>query len=297
VRVGVQSPGVLRQLHVKIGDSVKRQQLIAELESRSLHAKIKKAQAMLLSAEANLRFITKDAVRTRQLVTDGALSPSELDRLERELSLAEASVADARANVAVAHAEFDDTQIRAPIDGVVASIATREGETIATGLNAETLLTLIDLRRLQTWAYVDETDIGRIKLGQLAHFTVDSYPDRQIEGKVVAIYPKPEIRDNVVDYVVVVGFTGPEDLTLRPEMTANVKIVLERRENVLTIPRRALRRELGRSLVMVPTSNGSTRRFVTPGGRDDVNSEIIEGLREGEAVLLGEIASNSTSEN
>jgi len=297
VRVGVQSPGVLRHLHVRVGDSVKKGQLLAELESRSLNARCKRTQAALRSAEAILRYQTNDTARTRKLVTEGALSPSELDRVEREFALAEAAVAEARANVAMARAELDDTRIVAPIDGVVASIGTREGETVSTGPSAPSLLTLIDLRRLQTWAYVDETDIGRIKLEQPARFTVDSYPDREIEGQVVAIYPKPEIRDNVVDYVVVIGITSVDDVTLRPEMTANVKIVLERRPNVLTIPRRALRRELGRSFVLVPAGNGTARRFVTPGGRDETNTEITEGLREGEAVLLGEVVSDSRTNN
>lgn len=295
VRVGVQSPGVLRRLHVRVGDRVQKGQLLAELESRSLKARCGQAQASLRSAEANLRFETNDSARKRKLVAQEVLSPSELDRTEREFALAEASVAQARANIAAARAELDDTRIAAPMDGVVASIATREGESIATGLSAPALLTLLDLSRLETWAYVDETDIGRVKLGQQARFTVDSYPDREIEGHVVAIYPKPEIRDNVVDYLVVIGITIPEDLTLRPEMTANVKITLDRHENVLTIPRRAVHRELGHSFVLVPSGSVTTRRPVTTGNRDDTNMEILDGLREGEAVLLGEGAPEMSS--
>jgi macrolide-specific efflux system membrane fusion protein len=162
-------------------------------------------------------------------------------------------------------------------------------------LSAPTFLTLIDLKRLEAWAYVDETDIGRISIGQRAQFTVDTYPDREIDGKVVAVYPKPEIRDNVVNYVVVVGFEAPTDVTLRPEMTANVKIALAKRDKVLTVPRRSVHREQGRSFVLLPTQSVPARRYVKVGAKDENNAEIVEGLNDGTEVLLGELQSETAS--
>ena len=85
-------------------------------------------------------------------------------------------------------------------------------------------MTLVDLTRLEVRAYVDETDIGRVRIGQQARFTVDTYPGQEFDGRVTAVYPQAEIRDNVVDYVTVIRFDPPRDRTLRPEMTTTVRI-------------------------------------------------------------------------
>jgi macrolide-specific efflux system membrane fusion protein len=171
---------------------------------------------------------------------------------------------------------------------VVASISTQEGETVAASLAAPTFVTLLDLARLEVRAYVDETDIGRIEIGQNARFTVDTYPEHEFEGRVTAVYPQAEIRDNVVNYITVVDFEPPEDRTLRPEMTATVRIALQTRENVLAVPRRAVRREGGRQFVWCPRGDALERRWVTTGTRDEIWWEILEGLREGDQVLVGD---------
>jgi multidrug efflux pump subunit AcrA (membrane-fusion protein) len=164
-------------------------------------------------------------------------------------------------------------------------VATQEGETVAASFAAPTFVTLVDLDRLEVWAYVDETDIGRIHPGQSARFTVDTYAEHEFEGRVTAIYPQAEIRDNVVNYVSVVTFDPPRGPTLRPEMTATVRIAIETREDVLAVPRRAVRREGGRTFVLTPAGE---KRFVTVGTRDETHYEVLDGLREGEDVLLGD---------
>lgn len=295
VRVGVQSPGVLRRLHVRVGDAVKQGQLLAELESRSLRAKHGQALAAVQSSQANLTFETAELTRKQKLVAEQALAPRELEVGERSFALAAAALAEARASVAYSRALLEETRISAPISGVVATIATREGETVSAGLSAPTFLTLIDLKRLETWAYVDETDIGRIRTGQQARFTVDSYPDREVQGHVTAIYPKPEIRDNVVDYIVVLGFVAPNEITLRPEMTANVKIELGQRDKVLTVPRRCVQREQGRAFVLTATGKSFERRPVKTGAQDDNYTEIVEGLSDGAQVMVGEPPTDNAS--
>ncbi len=107
---------------------------------------------------------------------------------------------------------------------------------------------------------------------------------------MTAIHPRAEIRDNVVDYVVVVRFAPPRDASLRPEMTAAVRIVLARRPGVLAVPRRAVRREGDRSFVLCSEAGHPVRRFVRTGVRDETHVEIAEGLREGDEVLVGEPA-------
>jgi RND family efflux transporter MFP subunit len=285
VKVGSRVSGVVARLHVRIGDTVERGQLLAELETRELSAKRDQASAALASAEANLRYAESDLVRKRELAAAQLISAADLDVAERSRAVASQQRSEAAANLDYAHTQLAYSRITAPIAGVVASVATQEGETVAASFAAPTFVTLIDLARLEVWAYVDETDIGRIQKGQVARFTVDTYPDHEFEGRVTAVYPQAEIRDNVVNYVTVVTFDSPRDRTLRPEMTTTVRIALERRENVLALPRRALRREQGRTFVLTPSGE---RRFVTVGSRDETYCEVVDGLRQGDEVISGE---------
>jgi HlyD family secretion protein len=222
VRVGSRISGVVRRLHVRIGDRVEKGQRLAELDDRDLRARLREAQASLSIARANADFARADLARKQSL--SDLVAPSELDLARRASTVAEQQYAAARASVDAATTQVGYASIVAPIPGVVASVTTQEGETVAASFAAPTFLTLVDLARLEVWSYVDETDIGRVRVGQRAHFTVDTYDDTAFEGRVTAIYPKAEIRDNVVNYVAVVAFEPPRDRVLRPEMTAVVRI-------------------------------------------------------------------------
>jgi RND family efflux transporter MFP subunit len=284
VKVGSRVSGVVARLHVRIGDTVARGQLLAELETRELVARRDQARAALAAAEATLHYARADLARKHALGASALLSPAELDLAERGGGLAEQQRAEASANLDYALTQLGYSRIAAPIAGIVASVTTQEGETVAASLAAPTFVTLVDLARLEVWAYVDETDIGRIERGQAARFTVDTYPGQEFEGRVTAIYPQAEVRDNVVNYVTVVTFDPPGGRTLRPEMTTTVRIAVATRVDVLTLPRRAVRREDGRTFVL--TDGG--RRPVTVGSRDETHTEILDGVREGDEVLLGE---------
>jgi RND family efflux transporter MFP subunit len=285
VKVGSRVSGVVARLYVRIGDTVARGQLLAELETRELRARRDQARAALASAEATLRYAESDLARRRALSTARLLSAAELDVAERSRAVAEQQQGEAAANLDYARTQLGYSRITAPIAGIVASVATQEGETVAASLAAPTFVTLVDLARLEVWAYVDETDIGRIRTGQTARFTVDTYPDHEFEGRVTAVYPQAEIRDNVVNYVTVVTFDPPRDRTLRPEMTTTVRIAIETRENVLAVPRRAIRRDGGRAYVLTPSGD---KRFVTVGSCGETDCEIVKGLREGDEVRVGE---------
>jgi RND family efflux transporter MFP subunit len=284
VKVGSRVSGVVARLHVRIGDKVARGQLLAELETRELAARRDQARAALAAAEATLQYARSDLARKRALGGARLLAAADLDLAERSLGVAEQQAAEAAASLDYARTQLAYSRITAPIAGIVASVATQEGETVAASLAAPTFVTLVDLARLEVWAYVDETDIGRIATGQGARFTVDTYPEHEFEGRVTAVYPQAEIRDNVVNYVTVVTFDRPRERTLRPEMTTTVRIAVETREGVLAVPRRAVRRAQGRAFVLTPAGE---RRSVTVGSRDETHTEITSGLREGEEVLLG----------
>jgi HlyD family secretion protein len=289
VNVGSRVSGEVTRLHVRIGDRVKKGQLLAELDDRDLIARRNEAAAALQQADVNLGYARADLQRQRALNAAGAVSRNDLDLAERAAAVTEQQVTAAQASLAYATTQVAYTRIVAPIAGVVASVATEEGETVAASFAAPTFVTLVDLSRLEVWAYVDETDIGRIRVGQKARFAVDTYADHEFEGRVTAVYPKAEIRDNVVNYVTVVRFEPPRDRTLRPEMTTTVRIALDTREKVLALPIRSVRREGERAFVLSRRGNAIERRPVKTGSRDESYWEIVDGVREGDEVVIGDV--------
>ncbi len=288
VNVGSSVSGVVSRLLVRIGDRVEKGQLLAELDCRELVARRDAAEAALRSAEANLAYNEANWKRRQQLFEEGLIARAEFDLAEQARAVAEQQRNQARANLEDAATQLGYARIFAPITGVVSAVSTQEGETVAASFAAPTFVTLLDLNRLEVWAYVDETDIGRIRLGQRARFTVDTYGDREFPGRVTAIYPKPEIRDNVVDYVTVVRFAAPPGCTLRPEMTTTVNIDLERRDSALVLPTRAVRRDGNGRFVLVRRGDAIERRSISIGMKDENYWEISGGLQEGDAAVVGD---------
>jgi macrolide-specific efflux system membrane fusion protein len=272
---------------------------------------IGKLEAEVTRGEATLELARKEAERYKELLSQNLVTRQECDRAEEQLLVAETSLRAAdkalelkraeykevlnqsRLEVKRSQASYDNarvqlsyTLITAPIDGVISSVSTQEGETVAAGFNAPTFVNIIDLNRLQVDAYVDEVDIGKIQIGQKASFTVDTFPGREFQGQVVAMYPKAVIEENVVSYDVVIAIGDDYNGLLRPEMTANVTIFLQTREDVWALPIAALRREGGRNIVYVWAEGEPEQREVTVGWRDSEWIEIVEGLEEEDEVLL-----------
>ena len=158
-----------------------------------------------------------------------------------EIRKAEAHVAEQEAELKLAEVQLSRTNIKAPIDGVVIRRKIDKGQTVAASLEAPTLFTIAqDLQKIKVETSVDEADIGRVRVGQRAVFTVDAYPDRDFAGKVVQIRKASELYENVVTYSVIISASNP-DLTLFPGMTANVQIVVDDAPNALSVPNAALR--------------------------------------------------------
>jgi len=269
-------------------------------------AQVRHAQAVLDTANANAsqtQLKQQDVAQAEEAVhqADSALrmaraNTAQVRVKEQAIRTARAQVMQAEAALRYAETQLSYTRIVSPIDGVIASVSTQEGETIAAGLTAPTFVTIIDLSRLQVDALVDETDIGRVKVGQAATFTVDSFPDEEFEGTVTAIYPKAIIDQNVVNYDVVVTIANPRGL-LRPDMTANVTIAVATKENVLAVPSKAIKREDGTKVVYVLRNGSPERRVVKTGWKDSDYTEIISGLKEGESVLVGDLPSEARPES
>src|SRR5690606_13414911 len=165
------------------------------------------ARQQVLSADGLVSQAVADAARDRRLAAEAqleaarrALAVVSVGNTERHRQ-AEAEVERARAALESALVDRSFTMLHAPISGVIASVATQEGETVAAGLSAPTFVTIVDLERLQVDAYVDEVDIGRVSPGLSATFSVDAFPARDFAGRVSAIYPTATIQDNVVKYI------------------------------------------------------------------------------------------------
>ena len=203
-------------------------------------------------------------------------------QLENDSRLAQAMVDRARANLEVEDIQLSYATIAAPIDGIVAFVSTQEGETVVASLNAPTFVTLIDLRKLEVTVYVDETDIGRIKVGQKALFTVDTYSEKFFKGKVREIRPKAVIKDNVVNYEVILDIERKNISQLRPEMTANVVVTTGTRKNVLTIPKAAVKRDGKKTFTVMEVDGKLVDRPIELGWRDGKVIEVKSGLKDGE---------------
>jgi len=272
---------------------------------------VEKAEADVAQYQATLTLAEKELTRQDDLLKQDFTTQQARDRAQERLSVAEAQLVSARkglelvktrytedikqaqADVERANATLVNAKVQrsyatiiAPIPGVIASVSTQAGETVAAGLNAPTFVTIIDLKRLQVDAYVDEVDIGKVRVGQKAVFAVDTFPAREFEGKVVAIYPRAVIQENVVNYDAVIEITTPYDGLLRPEMTASVTLFLETRTNVLSVPAKTVKRERGKNVVYVLVDDRPKGQEIKVGWKDGQWIEVVQGLEEGQLVLL-----------
>ncbi len=289
VRVGSRASGVLERLYVTVGDRVREGQLLAQLDSTELTARVKQAEAALENAEADHAYAVQEYARAIVLREKAIIPEVEMALMERQRDVATSQVRQAEASLESARIQLGYTKIYAPISGVVAGVATQVGETVAASFTSPTFVTIIDLDRLEVWAYVDETDIGRVEVGQRAVFTVDTYTDTDFDGKVTAIRPMAEIQDAVVNYVTVIEIAAGHGKVLRPEMTTTVNIMLERRENVIVIPNSAVRRDRDGTYAFVMRRGERFRRDIRVGYHGREYTEVVEGLNEGDRVVVGTI--------
>jgi RND family efflux transporter MFP subunit len=295
VNVGSRISGTVTSLPVEVGDRVEVGQLLAQLDDTALQASLDRVRADVALARPRLGLAKSVLERRRRLAEKGLASDEDLEVAQSNLAIAQAQLEESLARLRAAKINLSYSQITAPISGVVAAVSTREGETVAAGFSAPTFVTIVDLDRLEVLAYVDETDIGRVFVGQTATFEVDTYPGVAIEGVVAAIQPSAELRDNVVNYVIRMEFEKPsaQDLeppvseyTLRPEMTAHVRLVIAEREGALTAPRAALKRRDGQQYLLVQRDGEWMEQNVRTGWRSDSAVEILSGVEAGDRIAL-----------
>ena len=226
------------------------------------HASVAAAQAQVARAQVDLNEAQRDFERKQSLVKMQFIAQSEADRsralvnttseslkatqaqvgvVEAQIKLAMANVAQRQASLAQAKVDLSRTRITSPVNGIVIKRAIEKGQTVAASLQSPELFVIAqNLSDMQVDASVDESDVGRIRTGQRASFTVDAYPGQDFDGEVRQVRKAAQTIANVVTYVAVIGFSNSSGRLL-PGMTANVRIITDQRENVLKVPNAALR--------------------------------------------------------
>jgi HlyD family secretion protein len=314
--VGAQVSGIVWKLHADFNSQVKSGDLLVELDpalfTNSVNlatAQLAEAIASMTSAQATAQGARVARDRTKGLVGQALLSQSDLDAAQAIFGQTNgmtqsgaAQIAQARAQLERAKLDLQHSIIRAPVDGTIISRNIDVGQAVAATLTAPTLFTIAqDLTRMQVHAAVDEADIGVVKAGQTATFTVDAFRDQTFAATVREVRNAPQTAQSVVTYDVVLDVANPE-LTLRPGMTANVLVLIVHKAQVLAVSNEALRFRPARptpvpgaklvavvplegTAVWVPGPTGAERVVVTLGVSDGSQTEVLTGLEAGTVVI------------
>ncbi len=316
VEVGTQASGRISSVDVDYNSRVRKGQRVAKIDPANALVRVQKAEASVMSAHARLQQAGADlGLKTGQLERKSALHEQTMlseDLFEAsetahaaalaQLAIERASLAQAEAELADANVNLQHTDIVSPVDGIVLEKNVNVGQTVAASFRTPTLFLIArDLTEMQVNADVSESDIGLVKAGQLARFSVDAYPDESFTGRVREVRNSPMTVQNVVTYDVVIDVQNPE-LSLRPGMTATVTLTTGHKNGVLKAPLRALRfrprdattparstREARTGRLWVENGDGTPQPLkVHTGLRDDEFVEISsDALSEGDEVLIG----------
>ena len=241
INIGSQVSGTVNVLKADFNDRVKKGQILLTLDPTIFNAQIHQSEAQLASARASLRLAQATHQRNQTLVTQSFISPLALDQSKREVDVAQANIQLAQAQLARAQADLNNSVIRSPIDGVIIKRTVDLGQTVAASFTTPTMYQIAqDLTKMQIDTSVSEADVGALKEGQQARFVVDAYPDKEFEARMRQFRLAANVVQNVVTYNVVLDVDNHDEL-LKPGMTAQVRLLVGNRENVLRIPTAALR--------------------------------------------------------
>jgi len=312
VEVGTQVSGIIDKIYVDYNSVVKKGQVIAELDKTNLVSELTSAQSNLANAQSNLTYQTANFNRYKTLYEKGLVSANDFESARLTYQQAQATVKVQTQNVQKAKTNLGYATITAPIDGVVLNRAVEEGQTVASSFSTPTLFTIAqDLTDMRVIANVDEADIGGIIEGQRVTFTVDAFPDDTFNGVVTQVRQEATTESNVVTYEVVISAPN-NDLKLKPGLTANVTVYTLEKNNVLTVPSKALRFMPSDKLLdknqsiedcespqKVWKQEGNVFKAypVKVGITNGVLTEIISGVNENDEILTEISATNVNEDN
>ncbi|CAG4884848.1 Macrolide-specific efflux protein MacA [Georgfuchsia toluolica] len=311
VSVGTQVSGTVKKLHVDFNDHVQKGQVLAELDDILFSSQLGQSEATLRSARATLDLAVANERRMQSLFKQEYASQQDLDSAVQAKKSAQAQVEQYASQVRKDRANLDYSVIRSPVSGVVVDRQIDIGQTVAASFQTPTLFKIAqDLSKMQIDSSFAEADIGAIKVGQPVRFNVDAFPNRSFQGSVKQVRLNPTTQSNVVTYDVVVAVDNP-DQTLLPGMTAYVNIMVNQRNDVLTVPNAALRykpadlkpaktdpkrnngskkkRDASSAVVYVLDAGKPRAINITIGITDNRNTEVLTGeLKPGNIVIIGE---------
>ena len=323
VQVGSQVSGNISKLFVDFNSPVKAGQVVAQIDPALFQATVTQAEGDVANAQAALELARVNAKRTEDLFTRKTSAQADVDQAVANLHQAEANVKIKQGALDKAKADLEHCTITSPIDGVVISRSVDVGQTVAASLQAPVIFQIAnDLTKMQIDSNVAEADVGVVQVGQDVDFTVDAFPTQTFHGKVIQVRNAPITVQNVVTYDTVIGVSNP-DLKLKPGMTANVSIIIARKDNVLQIKNAALRyrpaeapaaemgsrsraQAGGRGMARHEQATSERTVYVLSGSHpkpvqiktgisDGVATEVVEGLKEGDRVVTAEMASKAQS--
>ena len=307
--VGAQVSGKITGVYVDFNSPVTKGQLLAEIDTSLFQASVDQQRASIENSKAQLRRLEATTnydklmyERYKNLLKKGYVSKAEVDQLEAtyladvaNIQAQKAQIKQSEASLRTAESNLGYTKIISPVDGVIISKNVEVGETVASSFQTPELFSVAeDLTEMQIEANVSEADIGNVSVGQEADYTLDGYPNETFKGHVDQVRLSSTNTSNVVTYTVVISVKN-EDLKLKPGMTANVSIVVDKKENILTAINPALKfTPLGKDVkydtqgIWVLKNNKPTRVDIQTGVYDDAKTEIISNeLKEGDMVIIG----------
>ena len=300
VTVGTQVSGIVSRIYVDYNSVVKKGQVIAELDKTNLTSELNTAKANLASAQSSLNYETDNYKRYKTLYSKGLVSADEYESAKLSYDKALQTVVSQKEQLTKAQTNLGYATITSPIDGVVLSKAVEEGQTVAASFNTPELFSIAkDLKDMRVIADIDEADIGEVKEGENVKFTVDAFPNDTFEGVVTQVRQEATTTNNVVTYEVVISAPNA-DLKLKPGLTANVTIFTAEKNNVLSVPSKALRytptvETIGKKY-KIQDCNGKNKVWTLGGNvlkahavqigiSDGSHTEIISGISNGVQVI------------
>jgi HlyD family secretion protein len=315
VEVGTYASGRIDEIYVDYNSKVEKGDRIAKIDPSNARVRVLKSEAAVESARARVERAEADLrLKAEQLERHRALHEQSLETRDQfqlaetahlqalaELSIQKASLAQSLAELEDSRVNLTYTDIISPIDGIVLSRNVNVGQTVAASFQTPTLFLIAqDLTAMQENADVSESDVGLLREGQLARFSVDAFPDLVFEGRVRQVRNAPVSVQNVVTYDVVIDVANPE-LVLRPGMTATITVITDHKADVLKVPLRALRfrprgakipsisRDVGQAgLVWLASAQQPSALEVRTGLRDDEFVEVsADGLVAGTEIVIG----------
>lgn len=321
VSVGAQASGQVKSLKVALGDTVKKGQLVAEIDSvtqqnnvRNARAALDNVQAQLRARQATLKQAELTYARQKELLAADAASQFELEQAETALHAAQADIVAIQAQITqasitaeTAQVTLGYTKILSPIDGVVVAIVTQEGQTVNANQNTPTIIKVAQLDTMTVKAQISEADVVRVRAGQKVYFTILGEPDQRYYATLRAIEPAPDSilseSTSATSGTTAIYYNGLFDVPnpegkLRISMTAQVSVVQAAVQNVLSLPAAALKRRNkdGTYTVRVVGADGVAQpRTIKVGLNNNIRVHILEGLQANEKVVLGE--ANAGDEN